>query len=71
MATREGRVHQMRRGKEITDEGVVEAFGKDKDTLHILIQLVAFGSKRYADVVFEDKMPIKVKEILPSQKHEK
>ena len=30
---------------------------KGKDTLPILMQLVAFGSKWYPDVVFEDKMP--------------
>ncbi|MDQ6862818.1 MAG: helix-turn-helix transcriptional regulator [Thermoproteota archaeon] len=39
--------------------------GKGKDTLPILMQLVAFGSKWYADVVFEDKMPRKLNEIFP------
>ncbi len=39
--------------------------GKGKDTLPILIQLVAFGSKWHADVVFEDKMPRKLNEIFP------
>jgi DNA-binding HxlR family transcriptional regulator len=39
--------------------------GKGKDTLPILIQLVAFGTKWYADVVFEDKMPRKLNEIFP------
>jgi DNA-binding HxlR family transcriptional regulator len=38
---------------------------KGKDTLPILMQLVAFGSKWYSDVVFEDKMPRKLNEILP------
>ncbi len=38
---------------------------KGKDTLPILMQLVAFGSKWYSDVVFEDKMPRKLKEIFP------
>jgi hypothetical protein len=33
--------------------------------LPILMQLVAFGSKWYADVVFEDKMPRKLSEIFP------
>jgi DNA-binding HxlR family transcriptional regulator len=35
---------------------------KGKDTLPILMQLVAFGSKWYSDVVFEDKRPRKLKE---------
>ena len=38
---------------------------KGKDTLPILMQLVAFGSKWYSDVVFEDKMPRKLDEIFP------
>jgi DNA-binding HxlR family transcriptional regulator len=38
---------------------------KGKDTLPILMQLVAFGSKWYSDVVFEDKMPRKLIEIFP------
>jgi hypothetical protein len=32
------------------------------------MQLVAFGSKRYSDIVFEDKMPRKLNEISPRQK---
>ena len=39
---------------------------KGKDTLPILMQLVAFGSKWYSDVVFEDKMPRKLDEIFPN-----
>ena len=38
---------------------------KGKDTLHILMQLVAFGSKWYSDVVFEDKMPRRLTDIFP------
>lgn len=38
---------------------------KGKDTLPILMQLTAFGSKWYSDVVFEDKVPRKLKEIFP------
>lgn len=38
---------------------------KGKDTLPILMQLTAFGSKWHADVVFEDKMPRKLSEIFP------
>jgi DNA-binding HxlR family transcriptional regulator len=38
---------------------------KGKDTMPILMQLTAFGSKWYSDVVFEDKMPRTVKEIFP------
>jgi hypothetical protein len=32
------------------------------------MQLVAFGSKWYSDVVFEDNMPRKLTEILPQPK---
>jgi DNA-binding HxlR family transcriptional regulator len=39
---------------------------KGKDTLPILMQLVAFGSKWYSDIVFEDKMPRKLDEIFPN-----
>jgi DNA-binding HxlR family transcriptional regulator len=39
---------------------------KGKDTLPILMQLVAFGSKWYSDVVFEDKMPRRLTEIFPN-----
>src|ERR687895_1925395 len=38
---------------------------KGKDTLPILMQLVAFGSKWYSDVVFEDKRPRNLNEIFP------
>jgi DNA-binding HxlR family transcriptional regulator len=38
---------------------------KGKDTLPILMQLVAFGSKWYSDVIFEDTMPRKLNEIFP------
>jgi DNA-binding HxlR family transcriptional regulator len=38
---------------------------KGKDTLPILMQLTAFGSKWYSDVVFEDKRPRKLQEIFP------
>ena len=38
---------------------------KGKDTLPILMQLTAFGSKWYSDVVFEDKKPRKLNEIFP------
>lgn len=38
---------------------------KGKDTLPILMQLVAFGSKWYSDVVFEDKIPRKLTDIFP------
>ena len=39
---------------------------KGKDTLPILMQLVAFGSKWYSNVVFEDKKPRKLTEIFPN-----
>jgi DNA-binding HxlR family transcriptional regulator len=38
---------------------------KGKDTLPILMQLVAFGSKWYSDIVFGDKRPRKLNEIFP------
>jgi DNA-binding PadR family transcriptional regulator len=38
---------------------------KGKDTLPILMQMVAFGSKWHADIVFEDKMPRKLNDIFP------
>lgn len=38
---------------------------KGKDTLPFLMQLVAFGSKWYSNVVFEDKLPGKLTEIFP------
>jgi len=38
---------------------------KGKDTLPILMQLVAFGSKWYSDIVFDDKRPRKLNEIFP------
>jgi DNA-binding HxlR family transcriptional regulator len=41
---------------------------KGKDTLPILMQLVAFGSKWYSDVVFEDEVPRKLTEIFPQPK---
>ncbi|MGE5634162.1 MAG: winged helix-turn-helix transcriptional regulator [Deltaproteobacteria bacterium] len=41
---------------------------KGKDTLPILMQMVAFSSKWYADIIFEDKMPRKFSEIFPHQK---
>jgi DNA-binding HxlR family transcriptional regulator len=43
---------------------------KGKDTLPILMQLTAFGSKWYSDVVFEDKRPRTLRSF-PSQKQEK
>jgi DNA-binding HxlR family transcriptional regulator len=36
---------------------------KGRDTLPILMQLTAFGSKWHADVVFEDKRPRNLQEI--------
>jgi hypothetical protein len=38
---------------------------KLKDTLPILMQMVAFSSKWYADVIFEDKRPRRFSEIFP------
>jgi DNA-binding HxlR family transcriptional regulator len=38
---------------------------KGKDILPIIMQLVAFGSKWYSDIVFEDKRPRKLNEIFP------
>jgi DNA-binding HxlR family transcriptional regulator len=41
---------------------------KGRDTLPILMQLVAFGSKWYSDIVFEDRVPRKLTDIFPQQK---
>ena len=38
---------------------------KGKDTMPILMQLTAFGSKWYSDIVFEDRKPRMLKEIFP------
>ena len=38
---------------------------KGKDTMPILMQLTAFGSKWYSDIVFEDKKPRMLKELFP------
>jgi DNA-binding HxlR family transcriptional regulator len=38
---------------------------KGKDTMPILMQLTAFGSKWYSDIVFKDKRPRTLKEIFP------
>jgi DNA-binding HxlR family transcriptional regulator len=65
--------------RELEDEGFIECVGgkrqptmvvwrlteKGRDTMPILIQLTAFGSKWYSDVVFEDKRPRSVNEIFP------
>lgn len=40
---------------------------KGKDTMPILMQLTAFGSKWYSNIVFEDKKPRMLKEIFPQQ----
>ncbi|MFL6402441.1 MAG: winged helix-turn-helix transcriptional regulator [Nitrososphaeraceae archaeon] len=41
---------------------------KGKDTPPILMQLVAFGSKWYSDIVFEDKKPRMLTDIFPQPK---
>jgi DNA-binding HxlR family transcriptional regulator len=67
--------------KELEKEGLIECIekkksppsmmvlwrltDKGKDTLPILMQMVAFSSKWYADVIFEDKKPRKFSEIFP------
>ena len=44
---------------------------KGRHTLPILIQLVAFGSKWYFDIVFEDKKPRKLTGIFSQPEGEK
>lgn len=39
---------------------------KGRDTIPILMRFAAFGSKWYADVVFEDKAPKKLRQIYPA-----
>ena len=66
--------------KELEKEGLIECIEKKKsstmmvlwrltekgkDTLPILMQMVAFSSKWYADLIFEDKRPRKFSEIFP------
>ena len=66
--------------KELEKEGLIECIEKKKsstmmvlwrltekgkDTLPILTQIVAFSSKCYADLIFEDKRPRKFSEIFP------
>ena len=67
--------------KELKNEGLIECIEKkkspptmmvlwrltekSKDTLPILMQMVAFSSKWYAEVIFEDKRPRKFSEIFP------
>ena len=65
--------------KELEKEGFVECAKKNrspmmvqwrltekgKDTLPILMQLTAFGSKWYSDIIFEDKRPRRLNEIFP------
>src|ERR687892_2391008 len=65
--------------RELEDEGFIECTGgkrhpimvvwrlteKGRDTMPIIIQLTAFGSKWHADVVFEDKKPRSLDEIFP------
>jgi DNA-binding HxlR family transcriptional regulator len=65
--------------RELEDEGFIECVGgkkqpimvvwrlteKGRDTMPILIQLTAFGSKWHSDIVFEDKRPRTLNEIFP------
>jgi DNA-binding HxlR family transcriptional regulator len=66
--------------KELEKEGLIECIEKKKsstmmvlwrltekgkDILPILMQMVAFSSKWYADVIFEDKRPRRFSEIFP------
>ena len=65
--------------RELEDEGYIECVGgkrqatmvvwrlteKGRDTMPILIQLTAFGSKWHSDVVFEDRRPRTLNEIFP------
>jgi DNA-binding HxlR family transcriptional regulator len=39
---------------------------KGNDTIPILMRFAAFGSKWYADVVFEDKAPKRLREVYPA-----
>ena len=73
--------------KELEKEGLIECIqkkkspppmmvfwrltDKGKDTLPILMQMVAFSSKWYADVIFEDKKPRRFSEIFPQPEAKK
>ena len=52
-----------RKGPRFVRWGLTE---KGRDTIPILMRFAAFGSKWYADVVFEDKRPKKLREIYPA-----
>jgi DNA-binding HxlR family transcriptional regulator len=52
-----------RKGPRFVRWGLTE---KGRDTIPILMRFAAFGSKWYADVVFEDKKPKKLREIYPA-----
>ena len=66
--------------RELEREGMIERVEKRKgpnfvrwsltekgtDTIPILMRFAAFGSKWYADVVFEDQKPKKLREIYPA-----
>ncbi len=65
--------------KELDEEGIIERIEthnshmvvrwglteKGRDTLPILMRLIAFGSKWYPEVVFEDKIPRTLNELFP------
>ncbi len=66
--------------KELDEEGIIERIEthnspmivrwglteKGRDTLPILMRLIAFGSKWYPEVVFEDKIPRTLNELFPT-----
>src|SRR5271169_6902399 len=62
---REGMIErvEMRRGPNFVRWTVTE---KGSDTIPILMRFAAFGSKWYADTVFEDKTPKRLREIYPA-----
>jgi DNA-binding HxlR family transcriptional regulator len=52
-----------RKGPNLVRWGLTE---KGRDTIPILMRFAAFGSKWYADRVFEDKRPRRLREIYPA-----
>ena len=62
---KEGLIYRIEKKKSPTLMVLWRLTEKSKDTLLILMQMVAFSSKWYADVIFEDKRPRKFSEILP------
>lgn len=73
MRLRELEKEDIIKSKQIKGDQVMVIWGlteKGKDILPILLMLTAFGSKWYAEYVFEDKKPRKLDEVFSKQEAE-